>query len=528
MDDRIQKLSGLLVGHGLRQAFGVTGSGASLNLISELEANGACYFSAINEASAALMAGAATASSGALSASISIKGPGLTNMLPGIASNYFETIPALSISEAYDDSVPGYRMHKRLDHPALLSTLVKGTITLDEAIGENTDGCFAKLMTVAASETPGPVHLELRSGTLGGANNTEDADPQDASGHDADQQAARQLMDKSNQPVVIVGSLSSRRGWAEFLQRLRVPVFTTVAAKGVLEEGLEHSAGVFTGAGNVLALEAELFDHCDLVIGLGLRNTEVLAPKDFPVPLIILDEIDAGLHRGYDADVTVISAQADAAADLLERISSKSWGSEEIQKLKDKMRAELLSVNWLPSLCFEQLNGHPGNHALVVDTGSFCTIGEHIWHAGPERPFLASSNGRYMGTSIPSAIGLSVSNRALPVVCAVGDGGMRMYPAEIKLAVAEQLPICFILMTDGLYGSVACAATPKGMSRNAVTINQPSWLHAVEAMGCDVRQARGLKDFENGLNSWDQKSPLFIEAVFDAEPYAAMTTDLRS
>ena len=86
MIERIELLATLLVENGLRYVFGVTGSGSSLRLITELETRGVPYYPAAHEASAALMAGAVTRASGQLSASVSIKGPGLANMVPGIVS----------------------------------------------------------------------------------------------------------------------------------------------------------------------------------------------------------------------------------------------------------------------------------------------------------------------------------------------------------------------------------------------------------------------------------------------------------
>jgi acetolactate synthase-1/2/3 large subunit len=164
---------------------------------------------------------------------------------------------------------------------------------------------------------------------------------------------------------------------------------------------------------------------------------------------------------------------------------------------------------------------------LVLDTGSFCTIGEHVWNASPARPFLASSNGRYMGTSIPTAIGAAVADRNTPVICVVGDGGMRMYPSELKLAVKEGLPLCVILMSDGLYGSIACVPQAGGVSRRAMEIDHPSWVDSVAGMGCHAVLADDETRFQEAMQSWDHRRPLFIEVPFDAGRYAAMTRDLR-
>ncbi|MBL1828579.1 hypothetical protein ELE35_29995, partial [Klebsiella pneumoniae] len=92
--------------------------------------------------------------------------------------------------------------------------------------------------------------------------------------------------------------------------------------------------------------------------------------------------------------------------------------------------------------------------SLILDTGLFCTIGETIWKASKPSDFCGSSNGRYMGCAIPTAIGVAISNQGKRVICVMGDGGIRPYFPEILLAVEENLPILFLLISDGYYGSV--------------------------------------------------------------------------
>ena len=37
-----------------------------------------------------------------------------------------------------------------------------------------------------------------------------------------------------------------------------------------------------------------------------------------------------------------------------------------------------------------------------------------------------------MGTSIPTAIGVSIANRNFPTICVVGDGGISPYISELS------------------------------------------------------------------------------------------------
>ncbi len=99
METQLNRLANLLVKENVRWAFGVTGSGSSLHLISRLEEEGINYIPASHEASAALMAGAVARATGQIAVAISIKGPGLVNLLAGQAANFypFTYFPSLII-----------------------------------------------------------------------------------------------------------------------------------------------------------------------------------------------------------------------------------------------------------------------------------------------------------------------------------------------------------------------------------------------------------------------------------------------
>lgn len=504
---------------GARHAFGITGSGPTWSLITELEARGVAYHPCVHEASAALMAGAVARATGVVTPSISIKGPGLANALPGIVSNHYENAPALSVAEAYAHDAPAARRHKRLDQPAVLATVVKAHSFLDAL-----DARFDDLVTTARAEAPGPVHIDLASG--GGTPSAAMAAAGHLGGERGSPYAA--LVDRvaaADRPLVIVGNLASRREWRPILDELRVPVFTTVAAKGAVDERGPFAAGVFTGDGRTLAPEVQLVPRADLVVGIGLRNNEILSAKPFAVPLVMIDEI-AGASQGWAPELECITTAPSAYRLLLDELRPKEWGADEVAAARRAMTAGL-QADWLPSTCFDRLNGLDYGHALVLDTGSFCTVGEHVWQAGPDRRFMGSSNGRYMGTGLPTAIGLSFALQGTPVFCAVGDGGVRMYPAEIAMAVESGLPLCVILMADRRYASIAAAAPHGGRSRRAIEPQHTDWWRVAEAMGCDAAHVDQPTAFASVIEQWDRSGPLFIEAAFQPIPYMEMTRDLR-
>ena len=509
----IEKLAEQLAEAGVKEAFGVSGSGPTWKVITAMEKRGVRYYAAGHEGAGAIMAGAAGKAGDRLGASLSIKGPGLANMAAGIAYNHFENLPVVSLSEAYSPNDPPSRMHKRMDQETFLRPLVKASIPLDQACAE-----LPAWVDLARAEVPGPLHINLANGVTT-AKPAADA----ISRNTDDWQRALDLVTTAKRPVIIAGAWASGQKWAPALNDLQTPVFTTAAAKGLVDENRPHCAGLFTGAGKKLAPEVEILREADLVIALGLRNLEILGVKPFACSTIFIDDVFGATISGLDPKLQLKPAEGDVES-IFARVNK--WGVDLVALRFEALRDEYAKMGWLPWTCFEALNSWEMDHALVVDTGSFCTLAEHAWIASTRRPFFGSSNGRFMGGGIPSAIGAAIGAPGRAIVCATGDGGMRMYPGEIKIAVAESLPICFTLMRDGCYSSIACA-TADPMSRRAVDLPNPSWRRVIEGMGCPAVEVKSRDEFDAAVRGWDAKGPLFVEAIFDPAHYLQCTKDLR-
>lgn len=517
----IEELAASLRSAGVRAVFGVPGSGPSWQLLTALEQQGAPFHSVAHEGGAAIMAGAYARQSGTLGCSLSIKGPGVANAVPGIVSNAYEHWPALSIAEAYPTGGPAERMHKRLDQRALLAPVVKRFASLGAA-----DPVRA-LAAAAFREMPGPVHLDLAPGP--------DEPASGAAESSRDPRGGMAAIERAHRPVIIAGSLAVRQKLGSALARLRVPVFTTLAAKGVLDERAPYAAGVFTGDGRSLAPESRILKDADLIVGIGLRNLEILTPAPFAAGLVAVDTIDATPWLRGLAPSHVLTLPEDAGFDeLMALLGAREWGLDLVGDAVSAARAYLTRDETLPGHLFAAMQSALINATLVADTGAFCTVAEHVWTAASPDGFVASANGRFMGTSIPMALGAALAARAeslhrrAPVVCAMGDGGVRPSFSEIKLAVEEKLPIVFLLISDGRYGSIVAGASKPGLSARAVTFANPSWLRAAESIGCSAARVAGPDDALRALQHWTSADgPLFLEAHFDPDPYVHMTKDIR-
>jgi acetolactate synthase-1/2/3 large subunit len=508
---------------GVKYAFGVTGSGASYELIHSLVGKRVPYFPVGHEAAAALMAGGCSRSGQAEAVAISIKGPGLVNLLPGIASNYFENRPAITISEAYSPN-EGVRKHKRLDQISLVRPVAKaivGSSTNVETIREQ--------LQHATSEVPGPMHIELQNESNKDSCFSKGEEQREEVGAN-DINEALQIIRRSHRPAVVLGSVAVRCLTHLPWDKLTLPVLTTAAAKGCVDERLAFAGGVVTGEINELSPERVILHSADIVVGIGLRGTEMVNPTLGFVPLLNFDIFNGTLHEGFSNQKLLVTSHfVRLIEDVFDALSSKQWGEKVLRKYWQEVENELFARPWHPAIVLREVQSlFDDNSILVVDTGLFCTIAEIVWKAQSPNGFCGSSNGRFMGTAIPTAIGVAVSSRPQRVICLFGDGGIKPYLGEIALAVKEKLPILFVAMIDGCYGSIAAKVESRYSYLKPVDQSFSNWSGVAQELGCYATLADNLQVVTSVLKeSKHVEGPLFIEARFDKNFYRHMTRRLR-
>ena len=501
---------------GVSSIFGIPGSGPTLSLIDSLESKGIPFYLTQFEGTGALMAATIGRLRNKAGVSLSIKGPGLTNALPGIAAAWFESFPLVHLSEATPVNAPSFVAHKRINQESLCRAITKSSGYLGAA-----SGTFANLSEIATSEVPGPVLLQLTE------NNSKDATPGKsiAEANNPLRKELRSIIQKSSSPIIIAGTLAIRKGWTKQLSGLSIPVFSTASAKGVIDENLPHAAGVYTGVGLTLTPESSLFDTCDLVIGLGLTAKEVLSVKPFNVTSINLEVVDNEGSDGFRFNARLRSTEFDEIVDIL---AVKSWGID-LLSIKLTQLLDKLESDFLPGRVYRAIQQfYGGKVRMVMDTGYFCTIGEHSWKAIRHDWCLLSGQGRYMGTCIPMAIAASIYDAQVPTIAVVGDGGIGMYLSEIKLAVRLKLPFLLILMSDNSFGSIRTRAIKDGLTQKALIMDGNSWVPVLNGFGVPGAHAENENEMAAALKSWDRNTgPAFIEISFNPTTYQEMVLDIR-
>jgi acetolactate synthase-1/2/3 large subunit len=504
----IQKLAFKLKEYNYQVAFGITGSGPSYSLLNLLSETGIKYVTVSNESVAAVAAGTYNYHYKQKAFCISIKGPGFANALSGLIACYFERFNVVSISEDYATNSSNEAMHKRLNQTHLVSNIATQILSLSHL---NEIDNFL----VDNHLNPSPKHFELAHVEFKKC----ETSFKQLQLEDSQFVELKQTILNAKKPILICGSLCYRLDLQSLINSLKLPIFTTTQAKGLLDENSKNSCGIYTGVGEELVPENELINESDCVITIGLKNQEILGVSNKGKFI----NFDISTKAEFEHTQYCSENQIKMIFNYL--FIHTNWAENIILKYKSKLADYVKSYTWMPANAFESINKLCGKMTMVLDTGFFCTVGEHVYIANSVKRFMGSSNGRNMGLSVPMALGIAIKNE--PVVCCFGDGGIRYHIGDIRTIIELNLPVCFVLFSDGFYGSVASYVDEDNVNIDLVKPFGVDWSPIFIALNVRTRVITNAVEFESFLLSWDMKTPMFIEAKFDYLIYREITKKLR-
>ncbi|MBK7804394.1 MAG: hypothetical protein IPJ55_17395 [Chloracidobacterium sp.] len=204
-------------------------------------------------------------------------------------------------------------------------------------------------------------------------------------------------------------------------------------------------------------------------------------------------------------------------------------GHIEVDASRRNLAARFQYDQWLPGSALLAAQAFlPSDTRFVLDTGSFCTIGEHALMSRWPNHIMGSSGARSMGVSLPVGIGAALGTPEIPTVVVVGDGGVRMYPETMTVAVRRNLPIIVLVMSDGYYSSVRQAAVYKGFTQKPVVLDRCRWSAVFQAMGCSSERVESQAALQQAPQSWDSDAQAAgFGAVIRSEKYLTMTEGIR-
>ncbi|MCF8064214.1 MAG: thiamine pyrophosphate-binding protein [Desulfarculaceae bacterium] len=485
----------MLAAEGVEKIFGIV-DGTYLQLIKNCVEGGMELITPRHESVAAQMAGAYARLTGKLGVCIASNGPGVANMLSGVAVEQVEGNRVLLITSSrrgaitYPNRGGAYQC---FDQVGVIGAMAKYSACADQA------GRIPELLRAALRAAwdgrPGVVHLDVPENLINGEckpmglpaparyRSTEPMIP------DPEQvkQAAHMLL-TAQLPMIHAGSgiihAQAYEELAALAELLQAPVTTSWGARGVLsEESPLAWPMVHIKAVNALRGEADVA----LVLGSELGETDWWGKPPYwaawdKQKMIQVDIDQEILGRIRPADLLVTADVKEFIKALIAELGDRSMPLAErkakLEKLaqeKTKDRAKLdEKLNDTGSPLMTAHVGAVCNRVLqpdavyVFDGGNTAVWGNFYVKLSTPGCQLATHHMGHLGAGTGQALGAAVARPGSQVVCITGDGAMGFHPQEVETAVRHGLKVIFIVCADKQWGMVK--------------INQSFALHPVQTM----------------------------------------------
>jgi len=472
-----QALMKALEAVGTTHIFGIPG-GAILPAYDPLVDSSIHHILCRHEQGAAHAADGYAQASGRVGVCMATSGPGVTNLVTGLASAYMDSVPVVAISGQVPRWAIGGDAFQETDATGITLPVTKHNwlVMTPEEIPQT----IADAFHVAASGRPGPVLVDIPKDVLQAKHTYTEAGAVDLPGYQPKtkpnlrqiKEAARLILE-AKRPVIYAGGGIIKAGAGDALRRLAeltgMYVTTTLMARGALPDDHPLCLGMPGMHGNYTAVTS--MQRSDLLVALGPRFDDRVTgklPAFAPEAKVIHADIDpAEIGKNRKTDVPIVGDARLVIEELIAAIEAElargttpdyaAW-SGQIQEWRQRYPYRYSQPDdgpLKPQFVIERISEATEGNAIYVSG-----VGQHQMWASQfirfrrPRTWINSGGLGAMGYGVPAAMGAQVSMRDDEVWCIDGDGCFQMTCQELATMAVEKLPVKIGIMNNAYLGMV--------------------------------------------------------------------------
>ena len=466
---------------------------------------------------------------------LATSGPGVTNLVTGIANACLDSVPMVVITGQVATSFIGRDAFQEVDTTGITLPITKHNYLVLEV------GSLAKVVKeafhLARTGRPGPILIDVPRDVL--VDEVEFRYPDEVNlpgykptfkGHPTQIKKAAKLINEAQSPLIIAGrgvNISGAYGELEQLAEVaQIPVVTTLLGMGCFPESHVLSFGMLGMHGMVYANMAVC--EADVLIAVGMRFDDRATGKvsSFaPQARIIHIDVDpAEIGKNVRVDVPIVGDVKEVLQELNKLITSvehTGW-VERLNGWRGEHPATDIreSEGLLPQFVLRQIYEVTEGEAVVV-TG----VGQHqMWsaqHYWYDKPNSLISSGGLgpMGFGLPGSIGAKVGCPGSVVWCIDGDGSFQMTIQELATIVQEGLGIKIGIINNGYLGMVRQWQQFFFERRYVATpLSGPDFVKVAEAYGIPALRVKCKEEVVPAIEkAMGEEGPFLLDFVVEPE-----------
>ncbi|MGO9266408.1 MAG: thiamine pyrophosphate-binding protein [Candidatus Binataceae bacterium] len=491
-----------------------------------------------HEQAAAMMAHAYARVTGKPGICIAPMGPGVANLVTGLANAWADASPIIAIGGSAPMRGWTLDTFQEMDQVPMMKPIVKNAYRVD--LGYRIPEYISIAFREALDGKRGPIYLDLPGDILSGkveeqkiqwveGNYRTDARP---AGDPALIRRAVELLAGARQPLILTGSgvfwSGAEKALQDFVEATGIPFFTTPQGRGVIPEDHQRSFP---------AARSTAFREADVVLVIGARANSMLsflrAPRFSPTAKFINVNVDGreiGHNRAAEIGIIgdarlVLQQLAAEAKGRFNGNTETTWVAQLAAKHRSNLErsAPLLHSDKTPihplRLCNEVKDVISRDTILVVDGHEILNFARQSIPAFSARSSLNAGPHGCMGVGIPFGIGAKVAAPDKPVVVLSGDGAFGWNGMEMDTAIRHKLNIVVVISNNGGFTS---RQTGGNVGRDLGYQRYDKMVEALGGYGEFVEQPDGIRPaIERAMKAG---KPALVNVCTD--PNAQATTDM--
>ncbi len=407
-------------------------------------------------------------STGKVGVCLVTSGPGATNLVTGLATAYYDSVPLVCFTGQVARHLIGNDAFQEVDIVGITRSITKYGVTVRRR--EDLGRIVKEAFYIARSGRPGPVLIDLPKDVMGELGSGEYPTEVNIRGYRPNTQVhigqlkkALKMLGKAKRPLFLAGGgVNIARANEEFtklVELTNVPVVTTVMGRGAI--ATKHPLYVGNlGMHGAYACNMAV-GECDLLFSIGTRFNDRITGKlhSFaPHAQIVHIDIDtAAISKNVQVDVPIVADAKEAILRMLEYVTecdTKKW-LDEVEQWKGEHPMQMKKKPIMtPQDVIDTINRVFDEAIVVTDVGQHQMFTAQFIELNAKKRLLMSGGLGTMGYGLPGAIGAKLGNPQVPVISISGDGGMQMNIQELATAVLEELPIISCIFNNNNLGMV--------------------------------------------------------------------------
>lgn len=407
-------------------------------------------------------------STGKVGVCLVTSGPGATNIVTGIATANYDSVPLVCFTGQVPRYLIGNDAFQEADIVGITRSICKWGITVQNR--EDLGRIIKEAFYIARTGRPGPVIVDLPKDVmaeLGSADYPETVNMRgykpNTSVHMGQLKRALDMLEKAKKPLFLAGGgvniAKANDNFKKIVELTKVPVVTTIMGRGAIPTNHPLFIGNLGMHGAYAANMA--VSECDLLFSIGTRFNDRITGKLHafaPKAKIVHIDIDTGsISRNVHVDVPIVADALEATEKILEYVNEldtekwlstiDTWKAEHPLTMKE-------SGKLTPQKIIQTINETFDEAIVVTDVGQHQMFTTQYLELTERKKLLTSGGLGTMGYGFPGAVGAKIGNPDTPVIMISGDGGMQMNIQEFATAVLQELPIILCVFNNSYLGMV--------------------------------------------------------------------------